>query len=241
MQYHEDWHNKNNSIWAHLVVFMVDFFNSLPSPGVNDTRRDYCRAGATALIMKRPSQNLPSGWAWKAIVFGVILLFLTLFAGCTSTGGAKTGDTVRVYYSVALPGNPPFDTNQNGTPLEFIVGSGQMPPGFDRAVIGMTPGQTTTVTVPPDQAYGLRNESLVGEVDTNALKEMMTRLEQYGELSPRLIPGIDEPVWEYRAPGNQVYYYRFMNITAETTVVDQNHFLAGRDLVFSITLVEIVR
>lgn len=242
MQYHEDWHNKNNSIWAHFVVFRAVFFHSVLSPGVNDTRRGYCRAGATALIMKIPSRNPPSEWAWKIAACGIALvLLLTLCAGCAGTAKPKTGDTVRVHYTVALPGNPPFESHLNGSPLEFKLGSGRMIPGFDKAVMEMTPGQTVTVTIPADQAYGLRNESLVGVVDTEGLTKMMTRMEQYGTFQFLKVPWIEDPVMEYHGPEDQVIYYLLTNITEETTTVDQNHFLAGRDLVFTITLVEIVR
>lgn len=167
-----------------------------------------------------------------------LVLFVVLGAGCSTTSGVVRGDTVRVYYTVSFPGTPPFEGNLNGTPLEFTVGDGTVIRGFDQALIGMQPGETKTVTVSPEDGYGLRNETLVREVDTATALAFIQNLDRMGTSRVRLFPGM-EPVFEYTFPGNVVVHYTFYNISEESTTIDQNHPLAGKDLVFTITLEEI--
>lgn len=183
-----------------------------------------------------------SSWIRIGVSFAAIILIIVLAAGCTSSGsqGVSPGDTVRVTYQMSFPNGPIFETNENATPLVFVVGSGQMITGFENAVVGMIPGQTKTVIIPPEQAYGVRNESLVGFVDTDALIQRMNQLENMGKMSSLFFPGIHDPIFQLQLPDNTVVYYTFTNITDETTTVDQNHPLAGRELEATITLLEIV-
>ena len=67
----------------------------------------------------------------------------------------KPNDTVKVHYTAALASNgQQFESSLNGTPIEFVAGSGMVIPGFDKAVIGMGIGENKTVMIPADQAYG---------------------------------------------------------------------------------------
>lgn len=183
-----------------------------------------------------------SPWIRNGVSFAAILVVMVLVAGCTSSGslGVSPGDTVRVTYQISFPDGAVFETNENATPLVFVVGSGQMITGFENEVVGMTPGQTKTVIIPPEQAYGVRNESLVGVVDTNALIQRMSQLENMGKMTPLFFPGMDDPIFQLQLSDNTVLYYTFTNITGETTTVDQNHPLSGRELEVTITLLEIV-
>lgn len=176
------------------------------------------------------------------VSFAAIIVVMVLAAGCTSSGsqGVSRGDTVKVTYQMAFPNGPVFETNENATPLVFVVGSGQMFTGFENAVVGMMPGQTKTVSIPPEQAYGVRNESLVGNVDSEYLGFILGELEKRGQFTPMKYPGIEGVIFHYQLPDNTVVYYTFTNITDETTTVDQNHPLAGRELEATITLVEII-
>ncbi|MDU9376918.1 hypothetical protein McpSp1_15550 [Methanocorpusculaceae archaeon Sp1] len=98
------------------------------------------------------------------ILFAAVALCLVIFsAGCIGTTDqtAKVNDTVNVFYTLTLEDGTVYQTNVNGTPLSFVLGTGQVVKGFDDAVLGMKPGETKTVTLPPELAYGnYDNESI---------------------------------------------------------------------------------
>ncbi|HJK24412.1 MAG TPA: FKBP-type peptidyl-prolyl cis-trans isomerase, partial [Methanocorpusculum sp.] len=84
------------------------------------------------------------------------LTVVVFAAGCIGTADqtAQVNDTVNVYYTLTLEDGTVRETNVGESPLTFVLGSGQMIKGFDEAVVGMKPGETKTVTLTPDQAYG---------------------------------------------------------------------------------------
>jgi len=113
--------------------------------------------------------------------------------------------------------------------------------GFDQAIVGMRPGETKTVLIPPELAYGQRDERVVGTISTPVLEKVLSELERNGTFTQMEIPGIDGVIFQYTLPDNRVVYYRFTNITQETTTVDQNHPLAGRELEATITLLNVTK
>lgn len=182
--------------------------------------------------------RMPGIWVSAALLLCCTLLFT---AGCTGPqqAGVKTNDTVRVFYTLSFPDGTEFQSNVNGTPLEFTVGSGKVIAGFDKAVIGMTPGMTKTVTISKEEAYGPYRQELVNALETEQVLGKIKQLEADGNYREIEYPEIGTVVL-WQMPDGQIGYLRFTNITAETTTVDENHPLAGMDLVFKITLVEIV-
>ena len=156
---------------------------------------------------------------------------LVACSGCSSPPQqpvAQTGDTVQVYYTVSLSDGTMIESNENTTPLEFTIGNGTVIPGFEEAVVGLSPGQTETVTIPPEKAYGPYRPELVKTLSTDMVVSSFGQLPQVG------------PVYLWEGADGEVGYVRFSNITSETITVDENHPLAGQDLVFEITLVDIV-
>ncbi len=63
---------------------------------------------------------------------------------------AKSGDTVTVKYKGKLKDGSTFDEGE----FSFVLGSGRVIAGFDKAVTGMTVGQTKEVLIPAKDAYG---------------------------------------------------------------------------------------
>jgi peptidylprolyl isomerase len=194
---------------------------------------------ANSTFMIRRSRGLQWKYGFIAVA-GCALLLATLCAGCTSAPATvKTGDTVKVYYAVSLPGNAVFETNENSTPLEFVVGSGSMIRGFDSAVVGMTAGETKTVVIPADQAYGPYRPELVNVLPADKVIASVQVMENQSAIREVDYPGM-EPVFEYALPDGTHGYLRFTNITDQTITVDENNPLAGKDLQFKITVAEII-
>lgn len=139
---------------------------------------------------------------------------------------AQTGDIVRVHYRGTLADGTEFDSSRGREPLEFQIGSGQVIPGFERQVEGMSVGETTVVTIPADEAYGPRDERQVQEIPRSALPPELT-LEIGTGLTATTRDGREIPL-------------TVIALTDETVTVDGNHPLAWRDLTFELELVEIV-
>ncbi|NTU70674.1 MAG: peptidylprolyl isomerase [Coriobacteriia bacterium] len=136
-----------------------------------------------------------------------------------------SGDTVLVNYTGTLSDGSVFDSSEGRDPLEFVIGTGAVIPGFDSAVSGLELGETATVTIPAAEAYGEhRPEGLqtfprdAFPPDANPEAGWAVELEgEDGRRVPALITEVDD----------------------EKIVLDFNHPLAGQDLTFEITLVEV--
>lgn len=130
---------------------------------------------------------------------------------------------VKVEYTGTLDDGSVFDSSVGREPLEFQAGAGQMIPGFDRAVIGMSKGQTKKVTLEPKDAYGLSDLSLTKRFPLTSVPKGM-KLE-IGEMLTMTLPN-GRPM---RA--------RIAEVTKKEVVLDTNHPLAGKRLTFEIKIV----
>lgn len=139
---------------------------------------------------------------------------------------AKSGDTVRIHYTGKLDDGTQFDSSSGRDPLEFALGSGQVIPGFDAAVEGMAIGDSKSVAINPDQAYGQRHDQLVQEVPKSTLPDDME-----ATVGMQL---------QGQSPEGDVSHFVVTAVTDESITVDANHPLAGFILNFEIELVEIV-
>lgn len=138
----------------------------------------------------------------------------------------KTGDVVRIHYTGKLTDGTEFDSSAGRAPLEFQVGSGQIIPGLDRQVQGMVVGDSGTLTIPADEAYGPRDEAQVQIVPRS-------------DLPPELKLALGTSLQATTPDGGQIAL-TVVDLTDQEVTVDANHPLAGRDLVFEVEIVEIV-
>lgn len=138
---------------------------------------------------------------------------------------AKDGDTVKVHYTGTLESGEVFDTSKEREPLEFKLGEGQLIPGFENAVIGMTEGDNTKVDIPSDEAYGEAREDLVIKVPKDQLPE---------DVAPQV--GMQLQV---NQPNGQPIPVRITEVGETELTLDANHPLAGKDLSFDIELIEV--
>ena len=84
---------------------------------------------------------------------------------------AKPGDTVKIHYVGTFEDGSQFASSADREPAEFALGAGQGIPGLEKAVEGMSVGDRKTVSIPPEEAYGLRQEDMVREVPKSALPQ----------------------------------------------------------------------
>jgi peptidylprolyl isomerase len=140
--------------------------------------------------------------------------------------GAKNGDTVRVHYTGTLDDETVFDTSVDRDPLEFTIGDGSLIPGFEDAVIGMSPGDQASAQIPADAAYGQRREDLLIGIDRESLPNDFE-------------PSLGQQLTMQTETG-QVVEVQIVDLNDANLTVDANHPLAGRDLNFEIELVEIL-
>lgn len=141
---------------------------------------------------------------------------------------AKAGDTVRVHYTGKLEDGQLFDSSEGQDTLEFTLGAAEVISGFHEAVIGMTPGESKTERIPSDLAYGPYQEALCVSVNGAMFQAEGVHPEVGMQLEVRDGNGQQIPV-------------RVTDVSEDAVKLDANHPLAGKDLVFDITLVEIVK
>lgn len=137
----------------------------------------------------------------------------------------KTGDTVKVHYTGKLEDGEVFDTSVEDEPLEFTVGSGMLIPGFEEAVIGMAPGESKTLTIPSEQAYGPYVEEKVVQVERSYMPS-------------DFVPEIGQQL-EIQQSSGEIIPVIITDVSESVVTLDANHPLAGMDLIFEIQVLEI--
>lgn len=137
---------------------------------------------------------------------------------------AKKGDKVKVHYTGKLAEGIVFDSSQGAEPLEFELGTGQVIEGFDNGIIGMVIGERKTVHIPINQAYGPADEQNVIRIPRSEIPEDM-------ELQIGMVLNMHQD-----GSGN-VMQVAVADFDEQSVVLDGNHPLAGKDLIFDIELV----
>ena len=133
----------------------------------------------------------------------------------------KSGDMVSVHYVGKLQDGSIFDSSVGKDPLTFVAGAGQMIKGFDAGVIGMAVGEKKTITIPPQEAYGVVDPAKIIVLDANKFGDFNTIVVGMKVGSDSGLVGIVE------------------SKTDKNATINFNHELAGKTLVFEIVLVSI--
>lgn len=137
----------------------------------------------------------------------------------------KQNDTVRVHYTGKLLDGQVFDSSLEREPLEFTMGQGQLIPGFEKGLLDMKVNEKKTITIPSEEAYGAPRQELVQEVEKSMLPE---------EIKPEVGMGLVST-----SPDGQEMNLVITEVKENSIMVDGNHPLAGKDLVFDLEVVEI--
>lgn len=139
---------------------------------------------------------------------------------------AKQGDTVNVHYTGKLEDGTVFDTSVGHEPLQFTIGGSEVIPDFEQAVVGMNPGESKTVKIPYQKAYGPHHEEMVLIADRD-------------KFPPDLQPEVGLQLQLSRDDG-QILLATVTEVSTTSVTVDANHPLAGKDLTFEMQLVKVV-
>jgi len=132
----------------------------------------------------------------------------------------KHGDRIQVHYSGMMLDGSEFETTFDKNPFEIIVGETKIIKGFEKALIGMTEEETVTVTIPPEDAYGFHNPSLIAVL-------------KHSEMPENSIPSIG---WMMKIGD---YSVTVIDKDDSTVTLDGNHPLVGKHVNFRIKVVKI--
>ena len=139
---------------------------------------------------------------------------------------AKIGDQVKIHYSEFLKDGTFLDSSLEKEPLEFTLGQQMVIAGVEKAIIGMDEGDTKSVSIPPEEAYGLYNKDRILGIKKAQIPD---------HINPQL--GM---ILQIRSQEGAVSNFIIKNITDNTITLDGNHPLAGKELTFELKLIEIV-
>ncbi len=141
-------------------------------------------------------------------------------------GGIAIGPGTRVtlHFSIHLASGEEVDTTRRAKPATFAVGDGKLPAGFERALFGLRAGDDERIPIPPTEGFGLRQKANIRTLRRadfpNACDLESGMMIAFAAAEGEL-PGV------------------VRSVARDTVVVDFNHPLAGRDLVFDVTIVQV--
>ena len=136
----------------------------------------------------------------------------------------KEGDTIKVHYTGKVADGTVFDSSRDREPLEFTIGEGKLIPGFEKAVVGMNIGDSNTVTIPSDEAYGEKRTDMIVDV-------------QRSQIPQDISPEVGQQLQVQQKDGSAIPVV-ISEVTETTVKLDANHPLAGKDLTFDIEVVD---
>jgi FKBP-type peptidyl-prolyl cis-trans isomerase 2 len=137
---------------------------------------------------------------------------------------ATEGKRIAVHYTGTLDNGEVFDSSDDRDPLEFTMGGGNVIAGFENAIRGMSPGEEKTVTLGPEEAYGVHDPTLLVEGPRSAF-----------------------PIGDIREGGSYTVHMkaggeaeaRVVKVTGDRVTLDFNHPLAGKRLTFHVKVVSV--
>ena len=135
------------------------------------------------------------------------------------------GNYVKVHYTGKYESGEVFDSSQGCQPLEVHVGASDVIPGFENALVGMSPSEKKTFTLEPSDAYGARDESL---------QKSFSRSDFPDDFQPEV-----GQVIVLQSPDQGHFPATVSSIEKDSILLDLNHPLAGKKLIFDVEVVEI--
>jgi FKBP-type peptidyl-prolyl cis-trans isomerase SlpA len=137
----------------------------------------------------------------------------------------KENDTVKVNYTGKLSDGQVFDSSEGKEPIEFTLGEGRLIPGFEKGLLDMKLNEKKTIEIAKADAYGDVNKDLIQEIKKAQLPQ---------DMEPEVGMGLIS-----KTPDGQEINLVVVEVKEDSVVIDGNHPLAGRDLIFDLEVVEI--
>ncbi len=138
---------------------------------------------------------------------------------------AKRGSCVSVSFTGKLNDGTVFASSENDEPLEFTIGENEVLPAIEDAVEGMELGETKTITISAEDAFGMRREDLIQEISRGCMPDDIEF-----EVGQRLL--MDEM-------DEEPTVVSVVDVSDNTITIDANHPLAGEDLIFELKVLDI--
>lgn len=139
---------------------------------------------------------------------------------------AKLGDRVKIHFTGKMQDDTVVETTQDRGPLEFKIGEGNVISGLEQGIIGMQVGDKKTLTISPQEAFGLPRQELMVDLNKDDIPEGI-----------KLAVGIHLDI---QASDGQTFKVKVVDVKEDTVTLDANHPLAGVTLIFDVELIEIV-
>jgi peptidylprolyl isomerase len=139
---------------------------------------------------------------------------------------AKSGDTVKINFTGKMQDDTVVESSQDRGPLEFKIGEGDVIHGLEQGIIGMQVGDKKTLTISPEEAFGLPREELMVDLNKDEFPDGI-----------KLAVGVHLNI---QASDGQTFKVKVVDIKEDTITLDANHPLAGVTLIFDVELIEIV-
>jgi peptidylprolyl isomerase len=137
----------------------------------------------------------------------------------------ENGNIVKMHYSAKV-GDCLIDTSRDKNPVEFKVGEGQVLQGLDEAVVGLDTGDKKTVVVPPEKAYGKRENGLTQKIPRDKSKEPPEGVKEGN-------------VVQYTTRQGKNMYATITKVEDDNLTLDLNHPLAGQTINFDLEIVDV--
>jgi len=138
----------------------------------------------------------------------------------------KDGDTVKIHYTGKKEDDAVFGSSKGGPPIEFEIGGGDIISGLEQGVVGLEIGESKSITVPPEKAFG-------------PIREELFKIIKEDELPENIKPVVGQRVKIVRPDGKNVDF-RIAEIKADRIILNGNHPLAGETLTVDVEIVEIL-
>ena len=139
---------------------------------------------------------------------------------------AKDGDTIKFHYSGTFEDGSEFDSSRGEDPFEVTLGGGQLIPGLEKGLLGMAVGDRETVTIAPEEGYGSFREELILKINRDEFPKNVT-------------PKVGQQL-RLQKPGNPPFTVLIAEVNDDSIILDANHPLAGKTLIFDVELMEIL-